>query len=178
MEVVMSKSFRLVSLAAAMVAIPTLLAAQNRPIELGVDAGITYRSNSPHVTTIGIPIQDLRIGIGVSDKISIEPRASFNYLKVQNTKASSQIEVGAGLLYHLNTLKSGIYIRPFASYNHIDAGGATASQFTAGGGIGYKAGTGGVVGRFEAGYAHAFETNTLAKSDNIIVLLGLSVFTK
>ncbi len=174
----MSKSFRLVSLAAALVAIPTLLAAQGKPIELGVDAGLTYRSNSPHVTTIGIPIQDLRVGIGVTDKISIEPRGSLNYVKVQNTKSASEIEIGAGLLYHLKGLKEGIYIRPFVSYDHISSGGSSASQFTAGGGIGYKAGTGGVVGRFEAGYAHAFETNTLAKSDNIIVLLGLSVFTK
>lgn len=173
----MSKSFRLVSIAAALVAIPTLLAAQSGPIELGVDAGLTYRSNSPHITTIGIPIQDLRVGIGMSDKISIEPRVSLNYVKVQNSSSASQIELGAGLLYHLTKMKEGIYIRPFVNYMHLDAGG-TASQFSAGAGIGYKAGTGPVRGRFEAGYDHAFKTNTIAKSDNIVLLLGLSVFTK
>jgi hypothetical protein len=174
----MSKSFRLVSLAAAFVAIPTLLAAQNRPIEFGVDAGLTYRSNSPHITTIGIPIQDLRVGIPIADKITIEPRASLNYVKVQNSKASSQIALGAGLLYHLKALKEGIYIRPFASYDRFSSSGSSASQFTAGGGLGYKAGTGGVVGRLEAGYAHSFKNDNFAKSDNIFALIGISLFTK
>jgi hypothetical protein len=173
----MSKSFRLVSLAAVL-AFPALLSAQSRPIELGVDAGLTYRANSPHVTTIGIPLQDLRIGITVADKITLEPRGSLDYAKVQGSSAAWNLALGAGVLYHLNTLKSGPYFRPFATWNHYAVGSNSASQFSAGAGLGIKTGTGGVVGRFEAAYEHAFSNNNFAKSDYVVLLLGLSVFTK
>lgn len=174
----MSTSLRFVSLAAALLALPTLGAAQSRPIELGLDAGFDYKLNSPHLTTIGLPIQDLRVGFGVSDQISLEPRVSFNYLKPENVDAVWTLSLGAGLLFHLNEIRQGVYLRPFGSWNHIDAGGASASQFAAGGGVGIKTGTGRVIGRFEVAYAHAFENNDFSKSDNLTLLLGFSVFTK
>jgi len=174
----MSKSFSLVSLAAALVAIPTLLAGQGRPIELGVDAGFDYRVKSPHVTVIGVPLQDLRVGIGITDQLSFEPRMSLNYVKFEGSKANWMVNLGAGLLYHFSEMRRGLYVRPFVSWDHIDAGGSSASQFAAGGGLGIKTGTGRVVGRFEAGYSHAFKNNNFAASDDILLLLGFSFFTK
>jgi hypothetical protein len=174
----MSKSFSLVSLAAALVAIPTLLAAQGRPIELGLDAGLDYRVKSPHVTTIGLPVQDLRVGFVVTDRISVEPRMAFNYFKLEGSSASWTVNLGAGLLYHFSEIRRGVYVRPFVSWDHIDVGGSSASQFSAGGGLGIKTGTGRVVGRFEAGYAHAFKNNNFAASDDVLLLLGFSLFTK
>jgi hypothetical protein len=167
-----------VSLAAALLALPTIAAAQSRPIELGLDAAVDYRVNSPHVTIIGLPMQDLRVGIGVTDRISFEPRLSLNYLKVEGSSASWVMNLGAGVLYHFTEIRRGAYVRPFVSWDHIDAGGSSASQFSAGGGIGFKTGTGRVIGRFEAEYAHAFKNNNFAASDDVVLLLGFSLFTK
>lgn len=174
----MSTSTPRMSLAAALLLLPAICAAQSRPIEFGVDAALDYRVNSPHVTTIGVPIQDLRIGVGVSDNISIEPRLSFNYLKVEGSSSIWTAGLGAGLLLHLNEMQNGVYLRPFVGYDHIDAGGSSASQFNAGGGVGIKTGTGGVVGRLEAAYAHAFKNNDFSASDDVVLLLGISLFTK
>jgi hypothetical protein len=178
MEVAMSSSLRFVSLAAALLALPSLGAAQSQPIELGLDAALDYRVNSPHVTTIGVPFQDLRVGIGINDRISIEPRLSFNYLKLESVDAVWTVSLGGGLLFHLNEVRRGVYVRPFVTWNHIDGGGSSASQFAAGGGVGIKTGTGRVIGRFEAAYAHAFKNDNFVASDDVMLLLGFSVFTK
>jgi hypothetical protein len=174
----MSTSTRRISLAAALLLLPAICAAQSRPVEFGLDAALDYRVNSPHVTTIGVPIQDLRVGFGISDNISIEPRLSFNYLKVEGSSSIWTAGLGGGLLFHLNTIRNGVYLRPFVGWDHIDVGGSSASQFNAGAGVGIKTGTGGVVGRFEAGYAHAFKNNDFSASDDVVLLLGISLFSK
>lgn len=174
----MNRSLRVMSAVAAIALLPGVAAAQGRPVELGLDAGFDFKVNDPNVTTIGVPVQDLRVGFGLSDRIMLEPRVSFNYLKVESTDAIWTLGLGGGILFHLNEVRQGIYLRPNATWFNIDAGGASASQFAAGAGIGYKTGSGRVIGRFEAGYSHAFENDDFASSDDVVVLLGFSVFTK
>jgi len=78
----------------------------------------------------------------------------------------------------LNEIRNGVYLRLFVGWDPLDAGGSSATQFNAGGGVGIKTGRGGVVGRFEAGYAHAFKNNNFAASDDVVLLLEISLFTK
>jgi hypothetical protein len=156
----------------------TLGNAQDRPIELGLDAGVDFKVNDPNATTIGVPAQDVRFGFAIADRFSIEPRVSFNYLKYEGADAVWMMGLGAGLLLHMNEVRHGAYVRPFVQWTNIDVGSNSASQFAAGGGVGIKTGTGKVIGRFEVAYSHAFENDDFLSSDDVVLLLGFSVFTK
>lgn len=156
---------------------PALAAAQSRPVELGLDAALDYRTTKPHVTTISVPVQDLRVGIAMSDRISIEPRFSLTSIKVEGFSATTVIGLGAGLLIHSTGLRHGMYGRPFVNWTHLSASGGSASQAALGAGIGVKVGSEKVIGRAELAYSHAFENDNFTKSDDILLLLGLSFFT-
>lgn len=163
---------------AAILVLPAVGVAQERPIELGLDAGLDYKVNSPTFTNIAVPVPQFRVGFGLSDRVTLEPRLAFNYIKPEGSDATWSLGLGAGVLFHLNQVRQGVYLRPYGEWFHIDAGGASASQFAAGGGLGYKTGSGRVIGRFEGGYAHFFENDDFDSSDDLVLLLGFSIFTK
>src|SRR5687767_1030226 len=86
-----------------------------RPIELGMDGGISVGFDDPNVTTVSLPVQALRVGFFMNDNISIEPRFNFNSVSGGGVSIRSySLELGA--LYHLGgyTKGSGLYVRPFA----------------------------------------------------------------
>src|SRR5215210_7756759 len=49
-----------------------------RPIELGLDGGISVGFDNPNVTTVSLPVQALRVGFFMNDNLSLEPRFNFN----------------------------------------------------------------------------------------------------
>ncbi|HXG44766.1 MAG TPA: hypothetical protein VNJ71_08440 [Gemmatimonadales bacterium] len=159
-------------------ALPAALAAQAGNLELGLDVGFDYRVNEPHVLTIGVPTQDFRLGFGLTDRISFEPRASLDYFKVEDSDAVYTLGLGAGLLAHFSSMRKGPYVRLFGGWNRVDVGSTDASQFSAGGGIGLKAGGGKVAARLEVAYTRAFENDDFDSTDNVTALVGFSVFTR
>jgi hypothetical protein len=159
-------------------ALPAALSAQAGNIELGLDVAFDYRVNKPHVLTIGVPAQDFRLGIGITDRISFEPRVSLNYFKIEDSDAVYTLGLGAGLLTHFSSMRKGPYLRLFGGWKQVDLGSADASQFSAGGGIGLKAGGSRVAARLEVAYTRAFENDDFESTDNVTALVGFSVFTR
>jgi len=157
------------------------LAAQGRPVELGVDGGFGFKVNSPTVMTIGLPMASLRVGFFASDQVSIEPAVNFSYLKVQDYDAVYTLGAELGALYHFSkdAAKSRVFLHPLAGITVVGGGGESEDQFHAGLGFGVKAPIlTRLAFRLEAQYNHGFSTSTVSASEQIALLFGLSFFTK
>lgn len=155
--------------------------AQDRPVELGLDAGVSFNISDPNVTTISIPVQDLRVGFFVSDRLSLEPRVALNYLKVEDSDALTSITAALGALVHFNPDRdrSQFYLRPFGGLAFVDFGDDSETQFSLGGGLGVKLPMAErFAARLEGAFAHAFETDALAGSDAVSLTVGFSFFTR
>jgi hypothetical protein len=155
--------------------------AQGRPVELGLDAGVSFNLSDPNVTTISIPVQDLRAGFFLSDAVSLEPRIALNYLKVEDSDALTTITLAVGGLYHFHAdrTRAQPYVRPFAGLAYIDVGPDSETQFSAGGGIGIKLPMAErFAARLEGAYVHGFETDALLGSDAINLTVGFSFYTR
>ncbi|HEX6614705.1 MAG TPA: outer membrane beta-barrel protein [Gemmatimonadales bacterium] len=155
--------------------------AQGHPVELGLDAGASFTLSNPTVTTISIPVQDLRAGFFVSDRAEVEPRVALNYLKAESDDALTTITAALGVLVHFSgdRDRSQPYLRPFGGLSLIDVGGARETQFNLGGGLGVKLPVAErMAARLEAAYAHGFETDTFASTDELLLTVGFSFFTR
>jgi len=90
--------------------------AQDRPIELGVDAALTYESRGgtdvglpagpvsvdfPDVFDVQVPIRSVRAGFYVSEAISIEPALAFRFADVEDGGSSVTLSLFGDVLYHL-----------------------------------------------------------------------------
>jgi hypothetical protein len=155
--------------------------AQGRPIELGLDAGISFNVSDPNVTQISIPVQDLRAGFFLTDAVALEPRLALNYFKVENVDALTSITAAVGALIHFQPDRSRAqpFARPFGGLTYLDLGDDSETQFSLGGGIGIKLPIAEQLGaRVEGSFAHAFETDALADSDTIVLTVGFSFYTR
>jgi len=155
--------------------------AQGRPVELGLDAGVSFSLSDPTVTTVNVPVQDLRAGFFVSDRVSVEPRVALSYVKVENSDALTTATAALGALVHFSgdRNRSQPYFRPFGGLTFVDVGGGSETQFNLGGGIGVKLPVAErMAARLEADYAHAFETDRFASSDAVALTVGFSFFTR
>lgn len=177
----MRQAMRHVLLAgAAVLALPAVAAAQKRPIEFGVDAGVQFDLKSPKTTVVSFPVQTARVGFFVSDRLSIEPALSFNYFKPEGDDGTTIMQGRLSVLYHFSAdlNKPGFFIQPLVGLRHIGGGGSSNTQFDAGGGIGFKAPVGSHMAfRLQGLYNHGFETDTVAASDVVSILVGISFYT-
>jgi hypothetical protein len=159
------------------------LAAQSKPIELGIDGGFEYKVNSPTVLQLGLPIQSFRVGFTAGRTVSIEPNVLVNYLKVEGAAGVFQFRPELGVLLHFSseTNRSRGYFRPFAgmTFTSFSGGGGSFNQFYLGGGVGVKVPVKGsrLATRFEGGIRHGLEGD-LASATSIYALFGFSFFTK
>jgi hypothetical protein len=160
--------------------IPILLAAQRRPVELGVDGGLGLNFNGRTLTTFSVPIQSLRVGFMVSNNVSIEPSTAINILKLEGSEAIATISLSLSGLFHFTPDRSTAqaYFRPQAGLNFITGGGESASQFGAGGGFGVKMPVADQIAiRLDGSFVHSFENDDFAASNGIAATVGFSVFT-
>ena len=171
--------------AAAIFAGSTQASAQ-RPIELGIDAGVSIGLGDNSVTVINIPAQAFRIGFFFDDNMSLEPKISLNTITGSgNTFTSYLFELG--LLYHFYregegrrvypppALRSAFYVRPFAGIVGTSDGNSNTDAVL-GAGIGMKVPlVSRLASRFEANFAHRFGD---ASQNQIGLLAGLSFFTR
>lgn len=152
-----------------------------RPIELGVDAGVTIGLGDNSVTTIDIPVQAFRIGFPISPRSSLEPKLRLNIVSGNgNTETSYRAELG--WLYHFGSSRypgayqrAGTYVRPFGGIAGFSDGDSNTSGLL-GVGVGLKMPlVSRLSSRFEANFAHLFGD---ADSNEIGLLAGLSFFTR
>lgn len=152
-----------------------------RPIELGIDAGVTIGLDDDAFTTIDIPVSSLRVGFPLSPRISLEPKLRVNVLTGQgDTFTTYRGELG--LLYHFGSdrypgayHRAGLYVRPFAGIVGFSDGDSDSAGLL-GAGVGYKFPlVSRLSSRFEANFAHYFGEGD---ANEIGLLAGLSFFTR
>jgi hypothetical protein len=157
------------------------LAAQSRPIELGIDGGLSYKTNSPTTLQLGLPVQNFRVGFAAGPTVSIEPNVVVNYIKVEGLDGVFHFGPELGVLIHFSTEtnRSRGYFRPFMGATFVSGGGTSVNQFDLGGGVGVKVPITGsrLAARFEGGVRHGFKGD-LPSATSIYALFGFSFFTK
>lgn len=148
-----------------------------KPVELGLDAGFSYKTNSPTLFVAAVPVQSFRVGFFASDQVSVEPRLSLNLFNVSGEGTLTTLGAELGVLAHFSRDRERPqgYFRPLAGVNLITGGGETASQFSVGGALGVKLP---VKNRFavrlEGGFRHGFESDEMQKAPTAFVQIGFS----
>ena len=133
---------KLIFATAAFVLASGSLRAQDRPIELGIDAGITIGIGDSRGSDIAIPAQTFRVGFPISPRTSLEPKLGLVIHTDGDTRTDYRAELG--LLYHLGTnrypgayQRAGMYVRPFLGISGV-ADGDDFTSGLVGIGVGYK----------------------------------------
>jgi hypothetical protein len=152
-------------------------AGQQRSVwELGLDAALSFGLDDPRVTTLSIPVSNLRAGIFTSDVLEIEPFFALNYFKVEGLDAVTSYQFGAGGLYHFSPerTKRQVYVRPFVALAGISTSGASDSNVGLGVGVGMK------LPRMNGRLAWRGEFNVANMNDatSLNFLWGASYFTR
>jgi hypothetical protein len=166
--------------------------ASNRPIELGIDAALTYESSdNVKQTALTLPVSKFRVGFFMTDAVSLEPSVSLQYSRttIENpvtgndrTSSGTSYDLDFSLLYHFATDRthSQPFIRPFFGIRGFNGEGNSASQALFGGAIGVKAPVATrLAARFEFGVTHFAEDEPeFASSNRIFGSFGLSFFAR
>lgn len=154
------------------------LAAQSRPVELGVDMGaLVDFGNGETDTFFDLPTGVLRVGLWMNDKISIEPNFWVSVAHVGG-ETNTRFSVAPALLYHFKTDRTMMrpYVAVFPGIYHQSGGGG--SQFFVGGGLGALFPMQERLAfRAEATFSHFFETDTFSDLNEVGLRLGFSFFT-
>lgn len=176
---------------AALALTPALARAQqSHPIEFGVDAGISVTDDDPKITTVALPVNSLRVGFYVTDRVAIEPSVTFNYTK-SGGSSFSRFAPELGLLFDLTESREApqFFLRPFAGLERLSLDGGTFGGTDAqtvphlGAGVGVKIPFRSIerfAWRIEALYDHGFEKDNgaIPAVNTVGLKLGLSFFTK
>ncbi len=178
--------YRIATILAAISLAASAAAAQDRPIELGLDAGLSVGLGDNSFNTIDIPAQAFRIGFFVQDNVSIEPKFGLNSTSA-NGRRFTRYRAELGLLYHFFRPgmrargypgpgpRSSFYLRPFAGLVG-SSNGDSDTRGLIGGGVGLKVPlVNRLASRFEANIAHTFGDFS---SNELGILVGLSFFTR
>ena len=150
----------------------------SRPIELGVDGGISIGLDDPNITVVSIPVQAFRIGFFMNDKVSLEPRFGFNSISGGGVSLRSyMLELGA--LFHPGgyITGSGLYIRPFVGIAGVGGDAGSGSDAFLGAGVGVKLPFSNrrFATRLEGNFNHVFDAGG---SNALGILFGISYFNR
>ena len=152
-----------------------------RPIELGIDAGITVGLDDDSFTTIDIPVQAFRIGFPLSPRVSLEPKLRINVLTGEGDTFSTY-RAELGLLYHLGSSRypgayhrAGLYLRPFGGIVGFSNGDSDSAGLLGAGVGSTMPRVSRLSSRFEANFAHYFGDGD---ANELGLLAGLSFFTR
>lgn len=98
--------------------LPSVLSAQRRGVEIGLDGGAEY-SLDAGLLTIAIPFQRVRAAFPSGDRLAFEPALSFTRASAGGVSLAVIVfEVGA--LYEFGATH-GTYTRPFVGFEYADA---------------------------------------------------------
>lgn len=162
--------------------VPFGLAAQERPIEVGIDGGLTFAlvSDSEDATTISIPESTFRLGFFLSDRTELETPISFQRVSVEDFSLTT-FSLTPQLLIHLGDDGGARpYVRFGGGLRLVREGGPegsdTATQWQAGGGVGIKLPVSeAAFVRLEGNLDRAFESDDLLGSTNIGLRVGIGM---
>lgn len=147
-------------------------------IELGADLGVglLFAGGSTLFNT-STPTS-LRAGFPVSEKMQLEPRVNLVLLSGGGSTITS-LSATPALMFRLKGTRSdGMYFAALPGLDLVSGGGQTATQFSLGGGVGFRFPQGDRFGfRIEGQYVHSFENDDFAGIDSIRALFGISFFT-
>jgi hypothetical protein len=169
-------------------------AAGPRPIELGIDAALRYRSaDDANLTSFDVPIPSVRVGFFLSDQLSLEPFGRIGWQRVSiedpfpgqdDSDSFTTYDLGVGALFHFSPdrTRSQPYVRPFLGLSGFSGGGGdddSASQLSFGAGIGLKMPVADRLGwRIEANYTRLGEDEPFEAGNVFGIQFGLSFFTR
>jgi hypothetical protein len=158
----------------------TTVPTTDNPVELGIDAGVSFGLDDPHVTTVSIPGQHIRAGFFFGRQLEFEPSFGLDYIHASGV-SQTRYEALVGMLYHFtpNRRASQLYVRPFVGFLGTNIDGSNETQAALGGGVGLKVPMyPRLSARFEANYTHTFSSGDADASNAIGLLAGLSFFTR
>ncbi len=160
---------------------PTFIAAQVPPIELGIDAAFDMSVMNSTTSRLSIPSRGVRVGVFLSDLISIENRVSLVRLKTEDNDATTRISLQVSGLIHLLPDRGEVqgYISPTIGLLSSFFGEESESQLQLGCGAGLRFPVVDYLSmRFEFGYLYGAENGDFDLNDLITVKAGISLFTK
>jgi hypothetical protein len=187
--------FTALALAIAMTT-PSTVGAQDpgtrRPIELGIDAAVSYLSEDNFNRTIfQLPTSSVRVGVFLTDAVSLEPSLTLRHSRVtfdnpvtgdEETISGTSYNLAVGLLFHLHAdrTRSQAYLRPLAGIQGFSGEGESGNQVALGGAFGVKLPVADRLGtRIEAGFIRRLENEPeFPASNEVFLSFGLSFFTR
>jgi hypothetical protein len=99
--------------------LPSVLSAQQRGIEIGLDGGLQYAFDA-ELLTISVPFQRVRAAFPTDERLAFEPALSFTRLSSGGESAAAlALELGA--LYNFGAERNTSYARPFVGFEYTDA---------------------------------------------------------
>ena len=166
--------------AAALAALASPAAAQQAPVEIGVDAMASYFLSGNHAKSLSIPVDRIRVGFSVTPNLSLEPSASLDIVAGDGFRLTDY-SLGIGALYHFSTDRTRLqpYVRPFIEYFHSSATNSSGATVSSSGSTLYGAGLGvklPVNDRFAWRLEGAIDGNSSMKG-RLKLLAGFSIFT-
>lgn len=167
------------------------LQGQQRALELGVDGGIHYtdpagEGRDNRVWDVAFPLQNLRVGVHVTERVSVEPTISFLRRDLGDDDLT-QVGALGNVLYHFTDVGPAMRPQFFGlaggglEYVRVsdEVGRDSDTQWMAGGGLGMKLPVADRVSlRTSATYWRAFESDLAPHANMIRGDLGLSLFTR
>jgi hypothetical protein len=160
---------------------PIMTTAQVAPIELGVDATFEMSAMNGTTSFFSIPGRNVRVGVFVSDWVSIEHRMSLVRLKTEGFDAATNLSLQIAGVFHLSPDRSRPqgYVSPAIGLLSSFIGETSGSQLELGCGVGLKIPVANYLSvRFEGGYWYGSENEDFDKHDFVTVKAGVSLFTK
>lgn len=172
----------LLAIALVVITATTASAQTPKPLELGMDAGVTIAFGDLDYTSIDIPASAFRVGFPVGTRTSLEPKLGL-HVRSGDGDTFTSYRAQLGLLYHLGSRRypgayhrAGMYVRPFVGIDGATAGDNDVTSGLLGVGLGVKVPlVSRLSSRFEVNFAHLFgdfDTNEVG------LLAGLSFFTR
>lgn len=102
----------------AVLLLPSMLSAQQRGVEIGLDAGAQYEFDA-QLLTIAAPLQRVRAAFPSGNRLAFEPALSFARLSARGESLVGLVfEIGA--LYDFAAAHT-TYGRPFVGFEYADA---------------------------------------------------------
>lgn len=164
--------------------LPAALHAQDgRPIELGLDAGVSVMipdGGGDNVTSAGIPASRFRVGFFVSDIVALEPTLGFALVSSGGETVTAAEFIFAGLFHFTaDPSRPRAYFRAGGGLSFVDVFDENDTQFGALGGIGVKLPAGDQFAvRIEGNFGRTFASSDRTAASTIQILVGFSFFTE
>ena len=117
--------------------IPSLVSAQQRGIEIGLDGGLQYLLES-RILVIAVPFQRVRAAFPSGQRLAFEPALALTRISRDGVALTSfALEVGA--LYTFVPARANTYIRPFVGLEYVhDSFSGGSHAFDLGFGVGTR----------------------------------------